>query len=38
MMEKLVLHVGRDRLPKLPPKDHEPLITSFYFKITVSSM
>ena len=38
MMEKLVLHVGRDRLPKLLLKDHEALITSFYFKITVTSI
>ena len=37
MMEKLVLQVGRDRQPKLPQKDHESLITSFYFKITVTS-
>lgn len=39
MMEKLVLGVGIDRLPKLPLKDHEALITPlqnycyFYIKL-----
>jgi hypothetical protein len=34
MMGKLVLVVGIDRLPKLPIKDHQPLINPF--KITVT--